>query len=385
MAGLFFAALANFAMMHAPQALLPEISREFRVSVDTVSWAIGATTIGAAVGVLLWARLSDRWGRIRTLKLSVLIGLCLGFVTPLVPTFELFIILRAAQGLALAGLVGIAVVALAETIRPHVLGIALGTYVAGNTVGGLAGRVFGGLVIDELGWRGSLLFVAAISAVATVLFFVLIPPTAVAPKPGLSVWRGLISNLSNWGVFSLVLLGFLNMGSFVAIFNYLAFRLEDPPFLLTLAQVSWLFLTYLAGTVSSDWVWGIASRIPVTYVMLGSLMFVVAGALLMLSNSLWLVIVGLTVYTASVFGLHSLFTGLITRRADGLPGESQAPSLYMLGFYAGMSVVGWFGGVVYQNGDWIALIIMVICIAAIAGLVIWGYAQRNGGLRHADR
>ncbi|MFC5338922.1 MFS transporter [Leucobacter denitrificans] len=65
---LFCAGLANFALMYAPQPLLPELATRFQVSADASSWVIGATTIGVALGVLPLARLSDRVGRVRLMR-----------------------------------------------------------------------------------------------------------------------------------------------------------------------------------------------------------------------------------------------------------------------------------------------------------------------------
>ena len=41
--------------------------------------------------------------------------------------------------------------------------------------------------------------------------------------------------------------GFLLMGGFVAVYNYLGFRLEAPPFLIPASLASLVFVAYLSG------------------------------------------------------------------------------------------------------------------------------------------
>lgn len=65
---LFCAALATFAQIYAPQGLLPEIARDFNISASTSSLAIGATTLGLAVGMRPWVA---SWLAIRSVACSV--------------------------------------------------------------------------------------------------------------------------------------------------------------------------------------------------------------------------------------------------------------------------------------------------------------------------
>ena len=59
---------------------------------------------------------------------------------------------------------------------------------------------------------------------------------------------------------SLYLQAFLLMGGFVAVYNYLGFRLHGEPFGLPTTLVSLIFLAYLSGTVSSLWAAGLTTR-----------------------------------------------------------------------------------------------------------------------------
>lgn len=372
---LFCAGLGTFAQMYSPQGLLPEIAREFGVGIDSSSWAIGATTIGVAVGVLPWARLSDRIGRVPAMRISMIAAAVLGLAAPLAPGFAWFITIRAAGGFALAGLAALAVIALSETVRPQVFGGAVGSYIAGTALGGLSGRIVAGLSAELLGWRWGVASVAILAALATFAFLALMPPTAVRPGPGLPVIRAVAANLGNLGVLVLVAQAFLLMGCFVAAYNYLAFRLEAPPFELSLAQVSWLFLSYFAGMLTSKRVWRLTRRWSPTQAILLSLGAMLVGLALTLTPWLAAVIVGLVIFTGAFFAAHSIGSGLVGFRSLGRPEATQAMPLYNLGYYSGSSLLGWFGGVAFAWAGWAGTATMIAAGTVLAGALAWGYAR----------
>ncbi|NLB48068.1 MAG: MFS transporter, partial [Microbacteriaceae bacterium] len=145
---LFFAGVTAFVQLYSPQGLLPDLADAFGLSAGTSSWAVGAATIGVAAGVLPWAVLSDRIGRVRAMRWAVIAGVVAGLLLPLAPTFGAIVVVRFIEGLALAGIPALAVTTLAETVSPRVLGAAVGTFIAGNTIGGLSGRIIAATVAD---------------------------------------------------------------------------------------------------------------------------------------------------------------------------------------------------------------------------------------------
>ncbi|MFT4233127.1 MAG: MFS transporter [Leucobacter sp.] len=380
---LFCAGLAAFAQMYSPQGLLPDIAAEFGIAAGASSWAVGAATIGVAIGVLPWARASDRFGRVAAMRAAMGAAMVLGILAPLAPGFGLFIALRLLEGVALAGLPAIAVTAIAETVRPLVLGSAVGTYISGTTIGGLAGRIVAAEVGELLDWRWGMAAVAVLASISTLVFMLRIPPAAMPARRGAPVPRALLANLRTPGVVVLVAQAFLLMGGFVAAYNYLAFRLQHDPFGLTLAQVSWIFLAYLAGSASSRWVWRLAKAIPPTGVLLGCIGVMLAGLALTLAPVLPLIVGGLVLFTGGFFAAHSIANGLIERRASA-EGRSTAPPLYNLGYYAGSSLLGWLGGVAFAAGGWAGTAAMTGAAALAAAALAWGYAGANGGIARAD-
>ena len=382
---LFCAGVATFAQMYSPQGLLPAIAREFGVSAGASSWTVGATTIGVAAGVLPWARVSDRLGRVRTMRWATGAAMLLGLAVPFAPGFETMLALRAVEGFALAGIPALAVTSLVETVRPRALGGAVGMYVAGTTLGGLVGRIFAGAVEESFGWRAGMVAVAVLAAGMTVCFIALVPATQLPREATGGVLQAILTNLSQPGVLVLIMHAFLTMGGFVAAYNALAFRLVMPPYALTLVQVSWLFLAYLAGTLTSSSVWRLTRRASPTAVMLGSLGVMGAGLALTLAAPLTVVIAGLVLFTGGFFAAHTIASGLIGRRAAGTPGASQAPPLYNLGYYAGSSLLGWAGTAAFSSSGWSGTAAMTGGAILLAAALAWSYARTQGGIARADR
>lgn len=379
---LFCAGLATFAQMYSPQGILPDLARDFAVSAERSSWAVGAATIGVALGVLPWARLSDRIGRVRAMRIAMTAAMIVGLVTPFIPHFGWFVAARFLEGLLLAGLAAIAVTAIAETVHPRSLGTAVGTYIAGTTIGGLVGRILAASVADHSDWRWGVGSVAVLAAAATAVFVARIPPTAVPVREGLPIIPATLANLRTPGVVVLTAQAFLLMGGFVASYNYLAFRLQHEPFGLSLAQTAWIFLAYLAGAAASRWVWRLTRGIPPTTTLLGCAAIMVAGLALTLTSTLVAVIAGLVLFTGAFFAAHTIASGLIDRRAGA--GRSLAPPLYNLGYYAGSSVLGWLGGIAYGAGGWPATVAFVTATTLLAALVAWLYARSRGGVAAVD-
>lgn len=380
---LFCAGIAVYAQIYSPQALLPAIAAEFRLSESTSSLAIGATTLGLALGMLPWGRLSDRIGRVSAMRWAIVMTVLTGLIMPFMPSFETLIGIRLLLGVVIAGVPSIAVIALSETVAPLALGGAVGAFVAGNTIGGLSGRLLSTPFGEMFGWRWGLFSVSAVAAIAALLFLLLMPPTAVPASGGLPIWRAIRANLRNPGVMVMVLQAFLLMGGFVAAYNYLAFRLEQAPFLLSPTQISWLFLAYVAGALSSERAWSLTKRIPPVGVLLSGIGVMVIGLALTLLPSLIWVIAGLVIFTIGFFCAHSIALSLVSLRADP-GGRSLSPSLYNLAYYGGSTLFGWAGGIAFAIAGWGGIAAMIGALAAGAAVAAWWQASRRGGMREAD-
>lgn len=371
LAALFCAGVATFAQLYSPQAVLPLISADLGVGAADAALLVSTSTVGLAIGVIPWSALADRIGRVKSISISVSVATGVGMLVPFAPTFELLLAGRFIEGLMVGGVPAIAVAYLTEEVDPVHAARAAGTFVAGTTIGGLLGRLVSSPVAEIAGWRVGVFTVAVICGLAAMAFVKLAPtPRGFTPvprgsaKPEGSLGHRLAANLRTPRQLVLFAQGFLLMGGFVALYNFLGFRLTSAPFHLSASIVSLVFLAYLAGTWASSRAGAEAARFGRKRVLLVSVVVMMAGVAVTLSDNLIAVLIGLVVATAGFFGAHSTAAGWTGQAAP--VGKAQASSLYNLFYYGGSSAIGWFGGVAFDARGWTAVAVTILVLAGIA-------------------
>lgn len=371
--GLFFAGIATFAQLYSAQAVLPQISDELAVSPATAALTVSATTLGLALAVIPWSIVADRIGRVPAMATGVLTATVFGLSAPLSGEIVVLLALRFAEGVALGAVPAVALAYLSEEVDARHAAAAAGSYIAGTTVGGLLGRIGSGIVGEVGGWRAGILSVALMCAVAAVLFLWLTPrargfvPGRLRADRGPGIFerlRGPLRSPLQWALYAQ---GFLLMGAFVAVYNYLGFHLSAEPFGLPVWVVTLLFLAYLAGTVSSPWAGTLASRIGRFPVLLSSIGVMAVGAGLLLAPLTAVVLPGLVLFTAGFFGAHAIASGW-TPVAAGPASRAQASSLYYFAYYAGSSLFGWMLGLVFGGASWGWFVAVILAMCAVAAL-----------------
>ena len=141
LAALAFAGVATFAQLYSTQAVLPIMATDLRITAAEAALTISLATVGLAITVIPWSFLADRIGRVRAMTLGISAATVLGLLAPLAATFPVLLGLRLLEGMALGGIPAIAIAYLNEEVHKAHAALAAGTYVAGTTLGGLAGRL----------------------------------------------------------------------------------------------------------------------------------------------------------------------------------------------------------------------------------------------------
>jgi len=372
-AALFAGGIATFAELYAVQAVLPAIAAEWQLTESTVSLAVSVATGALALSVLPWAAVADRIGRARAMTISAVVASTAGILVPLAPSFAVLLVLRGISGVALGAVPALAMAHLVAQAGPGRVSAIGGLYIAGTTIGGLTGRVLTGAVAGVAGWRWGLATTASLVVAAAVVFVVLLP----RDRPSAAQARVAIGTGSKRGRIRLALVdrpvwvfyaqAFLLMGGFVTVYNLLAFRLLDDPYRLPASVVSLLFLTYLVGTAGSSGVGRLVGRFGRRVVLASAGYGMAAGVALTLATPLSLVLAGLVVATFCFFVAHAIAATWAGERVPAA--RSQASALYSLAYYAGSSVVGFLGAVVFDVAGWAGAMTMVIMAAGAAATI----------------
>ncbi len=373
------AGLCSFSLLYAPQPLLPQLAAEFALDPGAASLAVSAGTGGLALAVLPLAVLSEIVGKRRVILASVLVSALLGLLLPLAPSYEVLLVLRVVQGMAIAGFPGVAAAYLAELLGAAGVAGAVGAMIAGNTVGGMLGRLTAGGVTDWLGWHGALAAVGVIGALCALLTVVTLPRApegAPVERRALrhrlrTVRSGFAAGLRTrvlWAQYGVALLA---MGSFVALYNAAGFRLTGDPLNLSPAVASLVFLCYAMGSVSSATAGRLVARYGRARCLLVSLAVTALGAVATVADSLVIVVVGFVVFTGGFFAAHAVANGWAAAEAP-TRARASASGLYTLAYYLGSSVGGTVGSVVYGYAGWGWLVgaVSVWLGAAAAGVLL---------------
>ncbi|MUL82817.1 MFS transporter [Mycobacterium sp. CBMA247] len=376
LAALFCAGVATFAQLYSPQAVLPLIARDLGTGAAHAALTISAATVGLALSVIPWSALADRIGRVQAMTISITAATILGLIVPLAPSAALLLSGRLAEGLMLGGVPAVAIAYLTEEIDAGHAARAAGTYVAGTTIGGLAGRLVTGPIAEFAGWRVGVLVVAVLCGLSAFAFVRLAPPAQGFTPARNDLARRLAENLRSSRQLVLYSQGFLLMGGFVAMYNFLGFRLMATPFNLPQTIVSLVFLAYLSGTWASARAGAEATRFGRKTVLLGSIATMIAGVAITLAGNVVAVLIGLVIATAGFFGAHAIASGWVGAAAGD--GKAQASSLYNLFYYAGSSLIGWAGGLAFDAAGWPAVAGTVMGLAVLAGVLACTLRSASG-------
>ncbi|MCT2594464.1 MFS transporter [Streptomyces sp. N2-109] len=374
---LFAAGLAGFGLLYATQALLPALSDDLGATADQASWTVSGATLGLALAVLPLSALSERFGRRRMMTVSLSVAVGLALLLPFAPSLGWLITLRVLQGAALAGIPASAMAYLSEEVRARSLVGAVGLFVAGNSIGGMSGRILTGWVSQGWGWRAALGSVALTSLLCAVAFCLLAPrarnftPSAGGPR---ALARTVRLHLANALLLRLYAIGLLFMTVFGAVYTVIGYRLVGDTFGLSQGLAGSIFVIYLVGTVSSSQAGRLNARLGRRGALYLAIVTTAAGLLLSLADSLAMVSAGLVLITAGFFAGHAVASGAVSHTAT--TGRAQAAALYQMAYYLGSSLGGAVGALAYRAAGWGATAAFALAALALAGCVTL-YATRR--------
>jgi YNFM family putative membrane transporter len=373
---LFCGGFATFALLYCVQPMMPLLSAEFSINAAQSSLILSVATGLLAVGLLVTGPISDRIGRKSVMVAALFAAALCTIASAMMPTWQGVLVLRALVGLSLSGLAAVAMTYLSEEIHPRHIGLAMGLYIAGNAIGGMCGRLITGVLIDFVSWHTAMLVIGGLALVAAAVFWRILPesrnfrPRSLHPR---SLLDGFTLHFRDAGLPLLFLEAFVLMGAFVTLFNYIGYRLLAAPYHMDQAFVGLLSVVYLSGIYSSAKVGAMADKLGRRKMLWATIALMLAGLLLTLLTPLWLVIIGMLVFTFGFFAAHSVASSWIGRRA--LKAKGQASSLYLFSYYAGSSIAGTAGGVAWHLGGWNGTGLFIGALLLVALLVAMKLAK----------
>lgn len=374
--GILLTGLSVFAQLYLFQPLLDRLAHHFSLPSTSASLAVSLGTVGMAIGLFFYVFRADSIPRKRLMVNSLFASSILTLLTPYATTFPLLLLLCFLRGLALSGVSAVAIAYLAEEITPAAIGLAIAFYLSGNTLGGMLGRVFATLLAGWYSWQVAAFAIGGMSLLLAIAFTVVFPkscnftPTNLPIRTRLKRMRLYLTT-----PYFLVLyaVGFVTMGTFVSLYNYISFLLEAPPFSFPHYVIALIFLMYVVGIGGSLLFGRLSDRHSQLSLLRYSLALSALGLLFMAVKTLLTITLGLGCFTFAFFAAHTVASRMVSTRAGA--GKSSATCLYWLFYYIGSSTAGYLTGLVYFSYGWGAFLAVNFAMLLVAFLLAQRFLQ----------
>jgi predicted MFS family arabinose efflux permease len=374
---LAFAGACAFMNLFATQPILPLLADLFHASKLGVSLTVTAPTIAVGLAAPVLGRLSDRWGRKRTISWAALLLSLFTLLSASSTSLGQLIAWRFLQGIFTPGVFSVAVAYVNEEWPASRVGHAMAVFGTGGIIGSCFGRTMSGVIASHWSWRWGLLVLGIVNLAWSLLLIRLLPRekkfTAAHPASSISL---LGDHLRNRPLLATYAVGFCIMFSMLALFTYVNFHLAAAPYFLDSAALGFIFLVYLVGGVITPVAGRGLDKLGLRNAQLAAVAVAVAGVLLTLGRPLFVIVVGLAVFSSASFIIQAAANSHVGRVVEH--SQALASGMYASFYYAG----GCMGSVVpawlWNLGGWTAcvwLIVGVQILSGTAGFVFWTRRQ----------
>jgi len=356
-------AIAVFADLYTTQPILPILSQRFGVSAGTAGLTISVVVLMIAFISAAYGFMSDILGRKPVMVAACALLAVPTFLCAIAPTFETLLVFRALQGLLMPGFTAVAVAYLGDHYAGADLGPKVGGWIAATVAGGLTGRVGSGLIASWINWRAPFVFFGLWTLVAAIALGRLLPPQQTVQRVKLSLaYRGMFGHFRNRRLVGSFIIGAGVFFATIGVFTYLPYYLTAPPFELSTAIVSSIYLVYLAGVVTSLINAKLTRRISGQKIMAIGLAIAALGVLITEVKSIPLVLLGLIVLCVGMFTVQSTAPAFVNSNAHAAKGGAGA--LYTSFYYFGASLGSAIPGYALQAWGWTGVV--STCLAALS-------------------
>jgi YNFM family putative membrane transporter len=361
--------------IYGPQPLLLVLKSEFGVSEATVSLMITAVLVPLGFAPLFYGYL---FGNVPAKKLLVTAVSLLALTDLGIFYFTEFWVvlgLRFAQGLIIPAILTALMTHVSRTHHDRDLQRAFSLYIASCIFGGVSGRVLSGGISTLFGWRYS--FFALCIALIVGLVLLLRIPAAPKTQYERAPLGDILETLRRPLFLRVCVLIAFSFFVFVAISNYLPFRLTDITGGISEFRISMAYAGYIVGMISALY----SPRLITLFEGEATTLLVALSGFLVvififLSDSTVVVFVNMFLFCACMALVQAVCPGYINRLV--LPNQkSVANGLYLSIYYAGGSLGSYLPGFIYTHFGWDYYIYSLAFVVLITLVLAWGLKERG--------
>ncbi|RIZ53728.1 MFS transporter [Vibrio sp. PID23_8] len=347
-----------FSNLYLLQPMLPSFAIKFAITETQVNWLFASTTLALSLSLLPLAILSESIGRKPIMILGLFSIPVISALMLLGDSFLFLVICRALMGVAIAAFTAVAVAYMAEELDKHAFSMAIGTYIAANSLGGIAGRISGGLLADNFSINVAIEVMMVVTLVGVISVHYLLPKQRNF-TPSSSSWRhhnrAIIGHFKNQRVWLAMLIGSLNFALFVNLYSVMGFRLVSAPHHVPVGLASLIFVCYLGGTFSSRCAGHWSKRYSSVLGMFIGSVISMAGMWMAAIDSMAAMLIGLLLISFGAFFTHTLAYGWVGQTAT--QAKATGTALYLVHYYIGGSLGGFLLLYCWQHGGWSSVLV----------------------------
>lgn len=347
-----------FCNLYLFQPMLPFLATHYSTTEYEINWVFAITSLTLSVCLIPWAVLSERIGKRPVLLIGLFSLPLVGVLAAFAPQLWLLVLIRGLLGVFLAAFLAVGVAYLAEELSEQAFIQAIAIYVAANSIGGITGRLLGGALMEWGGWDKAVEFMSIMSAIGAIVVFLSLPKQRQFVSQ--SGWlkqhnRALIDHFRNRTLWLAMLIGGVNFALFVNLYTVMSFRLVAAPHNLPAGIAGMIFLCYLAGTLSSSLSakWRKIGSSSAGIMLGTAIMF--SGVIIAYFDHLISIIIGLLLISFGAFLTHTLAYAWVSQKAT--TGKATAVALYLVHYYVGGSLGGFWLLYCWKNGAWLGVIL----------------------------
>jgi len=367
----FVLVFSAFTTIYITQPVLPAVERHFNTSSFYSSLSVSIVLAGITLGSIPSGFLNEKYSILPLAALaSVLIIIC-DIGCALTINLGTLISLRFCQGLFIPFLTSAMAASLTRSVADQNIVKGIAWYVTATILGGMTGRLIGGVTHYLATWQFAFLYSAAMLAVSCLIASALLPNRFSQKKvySNIGSYRKIILEKKLWGSF---VCAFVGQGIFSAVFNTLPYRLDSEPYNLSSNFISFIYGVYILSIFVAPMTGRLTIRYGSDRTLTGGAFVLFVSLLILTGDRMFDVIFGLSGICIGFFAIHTTAAARLNRRM--IKDHGQANSLYMVFYYLGAFWGSSWSIVVFKAASWNS----VLFIAAGLVLILFKVSSKPG-------
>lgn len=358
--GAFAIGMTEFVIM----GLLPNIARDFDVTVSQAGQLITGYALGVAIGGPILVMLTIKWNR--KYLLLVLMGIFIlgNIAASLSPTYGFMMTSRIITSLAHGSFFGIGSILAASMVKPAYKASAMALMFMGLSLSNILGVPFGTLIGQNFGWPMTFIIISIIGAMAFIGIIFFVPMTKKQEATSVKTELKILKEKRLWLTLAVTLFGF---SSVFAYFTYISSVLIEVSHIQE-NLISYLLIIFGVGVTLGNIVggkladWNLNKALKIIFIMFILyfilLYFIQMNGILMVAGVFFFGLIGFSMSPSLQYK-----STLISQEAPTL-----ASTLNQSAFNLGNALGAFLGGVVVTNLP-IASLSLIAPILTLIGLI----------------